>query len=138
MEFGNRGADRSPMSQINITPLVDVMLVLLVIFMITAPMMQQGMEVNLPKAGGKSITANEESVIVTVDRGGRLFINREETGPEEFRQRLLAATSRTGKREVLLKADRDVSYGLVVQTMAQIKQAGIERLGMITEPDQRQ
>jgi biopolymer transport protein TolR len=135
MELGRRqNGDRSTMSQINVTPLVDVMLVLLVIFMVTAPMMQQGMQVNLPKAEARALPAPEESVVVTIERNGRLFINSAEIPAGELRSRLDGIFAGRSKKEIFLKADRDVPYGEVVKTMAEIKAAGIERLGMVTEP----
>ena len=134
MEVGSRNSDRGTMSQINVTPLVDVMLVLLVIFMVTAPMMQQGMQVNLPKAETKAINAKEESVVVTVDRTGKTFLDRTEVPSGQLKNKLASLFASRSKKEVFLKADRDVPYGDVVRTMAEIKAAGIERLGMITEP----
>lgn len=139
MELGSRGNnDRGTMSQINVTPLVDVMLVLLVIFMVTAPMMQQGMQVNLPKAQAKGLEAQEQSVVVSIDRSGRLFINSDQVAFDDLRGKLAALFANKAKKEVFLKADKDVPYGEVVRTMAAIKGAGIERLGMVTEPVQRQ
>jgi biopolymer transport protein TolR len=138
MEIGSRDSgDRGTMSQINVTPLVDVMLVLLVIFMVTAPMMQQGVQVNLPKAETKALPAPQESVVVSVEKSGRVFINSSEIAAGELRTRLADMFSTRSKKEVFLKADRDVPYGDVVKTMAEIKGAGIERLGMVTEPSQR-
>jgi biopolymer transport protein TolR len=122
------------MSQINVTPLVDVMLVLLVIFMVTAPMMQQGVQVNLPKADTKSLKSPEEAVVVSIDRGGKTFIDKAEINPSELKAKLSAMFVNRAKKEVFLKADRDVPYGEVVKTMAEIKAAGVERLGMVTEP----
>ena len=122
------------MAEINVTPLVDVMLVLLVIFMVTAPMMQQGVQVNLPKADTKAMAPAEESVVVSVDKGGKVFIDKEEVLAVELRQRLSTMFASRTKKEVFLKADAGVSYGEVVRTMADIKGAGIERLGMVTEP----
>ncbi len=137
MEIGSRNSDRSTMSQINVTPLVDVMLVLLVIFMVTAPMMQQGVQVNLPKAATKAMAAQEETVVVTLDKSGKLFINKDETTFTELRNKLTSMFANRTKKEVFLKADQDVPYGEVVKTMAEIKAAGIERLGMVTEPSQQ-
>ncbi len=138
MEIGSRdNSDRGTMSQINVTPLVDVMLVLLVIFMVTAPMMQQGVQVNLPKAETKALPSQEETVIVSIEKSGRLFINSSEVSNAELRSKLMTMLANRSKKEVFLKADRDVPYGEVVRTMAEIKGAGVERLGMITEPTQR-
>ncbi len=136
MDIGHRGSDRSAMSQINVTPLVDVMLVLLVIFMITAPMMQQGMQVNLPKTDAKAMATKEEPVIVTIDRNGRTYLNNGEIPRGQMKEKLAAAFTATSKKEVFLKADRDVPYGEVIRAMAEIKSAGVERLGMLTEPAQ--
>lgn len=134
MEIGSRNNDRQVMSQINVTPFVDVMLVLLVIFMITAPMMQQGMQVNLPKTEAKAMEVKDEPVIVTIDKSGRAFIDKGEVPPGQLKAKLVALFAAKSKKEVFLKADRDVPYGEVVRTMAEIKGAGIERLGMLTEP----
>lgn len=137
MELGSRDNNgRSTMSQINVTPLVDVMLVLLVIFMVTAPMMQQGVQVNLPKADTKALAPQEETVIVTLERSGSVFINKAEVPQGELKTRLAGMFASRAKKEVFLKADKDVPYGEVVKTMAEIKGAGIERLGMVTEPAQ--
>jgi len=138
MEIGSRNtADRGAMSQINVTPLVDVMLVLLIIFMVTAPMMQQGVQVNLPKADTKGLSPQEVTVVISIERSGKLFINNSEIPIGELRSRLSGMFATRTKKEVFLKADKDVPYGEVVQAMAEIKGAGIERLGMVTEPAQR-
>ena len=134
MAMGGQNNNRAVMAEINVTPLVDVMLVLLVIFMVTAPMMQQGVQVNLPKADTKAMAPAEESVVVSVDKGGKLFIDKEEVLAVDLRQRLSAMFATRAKKEVFLKADAGVPYGEVVRTMADIKGAGIERLGMVTEP----
>ncbi len=126
--------NRRAMADINVTPLVDVMLVLLVIFMVTAPMMQQGVQVNLPKADTKAITPQEEAVVVTVDRSGKVFLNKDEIPASDLRNRLAGMFANREKKEVFLKADAGVPYGDVVRAMADIKGAGIERLGMVTEP----
>ena len=137
MEIGSRdNGNRGAMSQINVTPLVDVMLVLLIIFMVTAPMMQQGVQVNLPKAQAKALSAQEETVVVSIDKSGKTFINSAEISPGELKSRLSSMFENRTKKEVFLKADRTVPYGEVVKAMAEIKGAGIERLGMVTEPSQ--
>jgi len=137
MEIGSRNTDRGTMSQINVTPLVDVMLVLLVIFMVTAPMMQQGVQVNLPKADTKGLPAPEEAVIVSINKSGEAYINSTAVRSEELRGKLAELFAKRTKKEVFLKADKDVPYGEVVRAMADIKGAGVERLGMITEPSPR-
>jgi biopolymer transport protein TolR len=138
MEFGSRsGGDRAAMSQINVTPLVDVMLVLLIIFMVTAPMMQQGVQVNLPKAETKALSPQETAVVVSLEKTGKVSINSSPIAAGELRTKLAGMFAAKSKKEVFLKADQDVPYGEVVKVMAEIRGAGIERLGMVTEPPQR-
>jgi biopolymer transport protein TolR len=134
MAMGGHNDNRGTMSEINVTPLVDVMLVLLIIFMVTAPMMQQGVQVNLPKADTKAMNPAEETVVVTVDKNNKVFINKEETPAGDLRSKLTDLFATRTKKEVFLKADASVPYGEVVRVMADIKGAGIERLGMVTEP----
>lgn len=134
MAMGGQNNNRAVMAEINVTPLVDVMLVLLVIFMVTAPMMQQGVQVNLPKASTKAMAPAEEAVVVSVDKSGKVFIDKNEVPAEDLRNRLSAMFVTRAKKEVFLKADAGVPYGEVVRTMAEIKGAGVERLGMVTEP----
>ncbi|MFA7405496.1 MAG: protein TolR [Pelobacteraceae bacterium] len=134
MAMGGQNSNRAVMAEINVTPLVDVMLVLLVIFMVTAPMMQQGVQVNLPKADTKAMAPAEESVVVSVDKAGKIFIDKTEVPPGDLRKRLSDIFVTRTKKEVFLKADAGVPYGEVVRAMADIKGAGIERLGMVTEP----
>ncbi len=134
MAMGGQNDNRSLMAEINVTPLVDVMLVLLVIFMVTAPMMQQGVQVNLPKADTKAMTPAEEAVVVSVDKSGKVYINKDEVPIGDLRSNLTTMFATRAKKEVFLKADAGVPYGEVVRAMADIKGAGIERLGMVTEP----
>jgi biopolymer transport protein TolR len=130
---GSRSENRA-MSDINVTPLVDVILVLLIIFMVTAPMMQQGMDVDLPQTTSRPIEGQEERIVITINSKREVFINQEKVDPLLLRRRLERSTAVRLNKEVLLRADRSVPYGFVVQTMAEIKNAGIEKLGMVTEP----
>jgi len=123
--------DRSVLSEINVTPLVDVMLVLLIIFMVTAPLLQQGIDVNLPKAKGKELP-QEERIMIIIRKGGSIFMNDNPTSRDALLNKL-SSISKVNPN-VYLKADKDVPYGLVVEIMGEIKDAGIEKLGMITEP----
>jgi biopolymer transport protein TolR len=134
MAMGGQNQNRAVMAEINVTPLVDVMLVLLVIFMVTAPMMQQGVQVNLPKADTKAMSPVDSPVVVSVNKSGKVFIDKEEIPAEQLRTRLSTMFATRAKKEVFLNADAGVPYGEVVRTMADIKGAGIERLGMVTEP----
>jgi biopolymer transport protein TolR len=119
------------MSEINVVPLVDVMLVLLIIFMVTAPMLQQGIDVDLPQARGKDLPA-EERVAIVIKKGGAIYMNDNPVSMAELTKRLSAISKLNPN--VFLKADRDVPYGLVAEVMGEIRHAGIEKLGMITEP----
>ncbi len=121
-------------SDINVTPLVDVMLVLLIIFMVTAPMMTQGLEVDLPETTAKSIRQKEEPVIVTLDKNGKIMLGKIEVSQAMFRQQLEQHYGTNKDQPIFLKADKNVAYGVVVSLMADIKAAGFEKLGMITEP----
>ncbi len=137
MEVGQRDSGkRSSLSQINVTPFVDVMLVLLIIFMVTAPMLEQGVEVNLPEvADSPGLEASKEPVVVTITQNGEISIGRT---PVENAAKLAPVLQQILKnrkeKEVFLEADRDVPYGKVVQVMAAIKGAGIEKLGMVSQP----
>ncbi len=128
--------DATTISHINVTPLVDVMLVLLVIFMVTAPIIQQGVQVNLPQARGGAIQGQEDPLVVTVSRNGRIYLNDNQVGLGELQQKLRAIRKLQPSKQVFLRADQDVRYGVVMKAVAEIKQAGIERLGMITRPEE--
>jgi biopolymer transport protein TolR len=121
-------------SEINVTPLVDVMLVLLIVFMITAPMMNHGLEVDLPETTAKSLNQKEEPVIVTLDKDGKIMLGKIEVSQAMFRQQLEKAYGKNTDQPIFLQADREVAYGMVVTIMADIKDAGFDKLGMITQP----
>jgi biopolymer transport protein TolR len=124
---------QTTLSEINVTPLVDVMLVLLIIFMVTAPMLQQGFDVNLPQEQeGGTLDPRRERLVITLAKNERMFLNDRRIDFPELEQALRQASTTT--REVFLRADQDIPYGLVVKMMAAIKQAGIERLGIVTVP----
>jgi len=121
-------------AQINVTPLVDVMLVLLVIFMVTAPIIQQGVQVNLPQARTNAIAGTEEPLVVTIAKSGKIYLNDNAMSLLELGQKLRAIKKLQADKQVNLRADQDVRYGAVMRTIAEIKQAGIEKLGMVTRP----
>ena len=122
------------MSEINVTPFVDVMLVLLIIFMVTAPMMIQGLNVDLPEATAKPLDSEKEHLIISINKNQQVYINDFEVTVEFLREKLLKVLQGRTDREVYLKADKNIPYGIVIQVMAEIKGAGVEQLGMITEP----
>jgi biopolymer transport protein TolR len=130
------GGGNGPMSEINITPLVDVMLVLLIIFMITAPMMDdKGVEMDLPKADAKPMDVDESKLVMTIDRDRQVFLG-ETLIPHEKLEDALGNNARLQREgELYLKADRNIPYGFVVQVMAIVKKAGIPKLGMVTDPE---
>lgn len=132
MKSGN--GDGGFMSEINVTPLVDVMLVLLIIFMVTAPMMVQGLDVALPQVTAQPLDTREEQLMVTVRKDSQIFINDFEVSLEELEGKLAKIIQGRASSELYLKADREVPYGLVAQVMGRIKDAGVDKLGMVTEP----
>jgi biopolymer transport protein TolR len=127
-------ADSRPMAEINVTPLVDVMLVLLIIFMVTAPMMQTGIDVNLPRVKAKSVDVTEEKLVLTINGGKEIFLNKTRMSLTDLGTKLEHIFASRIEREVYLRADRSVPYGFVVEVMAEVRKAGVDKLGMITEP----
>ena len=128
------GNSKEFMSEINVTPFVDVMLVLLIIFMVTAPMMIQGLNVDLPEATAKPLDSEKEHLVITIDKNQLVYINDFKVAVDFLGEKLNKMLQGRSDREVYLKADKNIPYGIVVQVMAEIKNAGIEQLGMITEP----
>ena len=122
------------MSEINVTPFVDVMLVLLIIFMVTAPMMIQGVNVSLPEAAAKPLPSDEDNLLVIIDESGQLYINDVKVTVGDLRIKLQKIIAGRTDREVYLKADKNITYGAVVKVMSEIKAAGINKLGMVTLP----
>jgi biopolymer transport protein TolR len=132
-ESGQRGQFAS---QINVTPLVDVMLVLLVIFMVTAPMIQQGVEVSVPRVKASALPGKEEQFVVSITRNQEVYLNDARLGLDQLTEKLQAIATVRPDREVFVRADEEVPYGAVIKTMAAIKAAGIENVGMVTEMPQ--
>jgi len=132
MAFEEQGG--GTIANINVTPLVDVMLVLLVIFMVTAPILQQGVAINLPKVRAAALTGEEEQLVVAIDRSGKVYLNDTPTTVTELGPKLEAILKIRPDRQVFLRADQAVRYGEVMRIVATVKGAGVERLGMVTEP----
>jgi biopolymer transport protein TolR len=126
-------ADRL-MSDINVTPFVDVMLVLLVIFMVTAPMMMQGVDVALPEATAKPLVSQKDNLVITIDKEQHIHINDFAVESDFLREKLSKILENQSDREVYFRADQSVPYGVVAKVMADIKAAGVEKLGMVTVP----
>ncbi|MHA7837375.1 MAG: biopolymer transporter ExbD [bacterium] len=129
------GGRRRGLSEINVTPFVDVMLVLLVIFMVTAPLMLQGMDVSLPETTTQPIRMPNAPLVLTVTREGRYSLARQEIPAEELQTKLEAVFDARGSKEVFLRADEAAPYGVVVQAMAAARRAGATRLGIVTEEE---
>jgi biopolymer transport protein TolR len=128
------GNTNSLMSDINVTPFVDVMLVLLIIFMVTAPMMVQGIDVSLPEATSEPLVSEKEPLIITINKNSQIFINDYEVTLGFLQDKLAKVLESRSDREVYFRADKEIAYGMVVQVMSEIKGAGVEKLGMVTIP----
>ena len=129
------GSVGRPLSEINVTPFVDVMLVLLVIFMVTAPLMQAGVEVDLPKVQTQPMRMRDEPLILTVKKDGKVFVGRTEVPAAELAGKLAAIFEGRDTKELFLRADRAAPYGEVARAMAAAREAGATKLGMVTEPE---
>ncbi len=135
--IGNSKGKRQLVADINVTPLVDVMLVLLIIFMVTAPMMTQGLEVDLPEATTKALPQQEEPLVVTISKEGDVYLKKEKVSSTVLQQQLRAMPPEVKKEGIYLRADKNVPYGVVTLTMADIQAAGFDKLGMITVPAEK-
>ena len=137
MAGGTLGRAHRPMADINVTPLVDVMLVLLIIFMVTAPMMQQGIDVDLPNTTTQNIRVDEPPLVITVKRDGSMHLAESQQAfeVEELKEKLAAILEGAPGQEVFLRADEKVPYGIVAKALAAAREAGVEKLGMVTEPE---
>lgn len=130
----NKGGGRATLSEINVTPMVDVMLVLLIIFMVTTPLIQQGVKVNLPETKAAPVDGTDKKLVVSIDANKRVFIGEAEITLAEFEQKLKANAKAQADKEMYLHADRDLPYGVVVDVMAAAQRAGVTNVGMITDP----
>ena len=126
---------RRPLAEINVTPFVDVMLVLLVIFMVTAPLLYQGVDVNLPETTTQPLRVRDEPLVLSVQKSGVVFVGRKEVAVADLKTKLEAVFEARDSRDVFLEADREVAYGLVVKVMAAAREAGATRMGIVTEAE---
>lgn len=125
-----------PMAEINVTNLVDVVLVLLIVFMISAPMMQAGVEIDLPKAS-ESPRDVSAGIIISIDKKQQIYIDRYKISMDQFESRLKTIREVKKFRPIFIRADKSVPYGVVIELMAKIKKMGIENVGLVTEPERR-
>ena len=132
---GSGGSHHRPLSEINVTPFVDVMLVLLVIFMVTAPLMQHGIDVDLPETTTQPIRLADEPLVLGVRKDGATFVGRSEVPMAELEEKLRAIFRARADESLFLRADRDAPYGRVVQAMGAARRAGAKQLGIVTEPE---
>jgi biopolymer transport protein TolR len=124
-----------PMSEINVTPFVDVMLVLLIIFMVTAPMMQQGIDVDLPETTTQPLRMRDEPLILTVKRDGKTFLAQQEIAPDALEAKIRAILEASDREELYLRADKEAPYGFVAKAMGAARRAGAKTLGIVTDPE---
>jgi biopolymer transport protein TolR len=135
MQLNGNGGRGQMVSEINVTPFVDVMLVLLIIFMVTAPMMTQGIDVKLPESAAPAIPSEEERLMVTINKDQKIFINEYQVDLNVLGPKLSAMYQNQQQHKgVFLRADEKLPYGFVVEVMGTIRQAGIDQIGMVTEP----
>ncbi len=133
MAFGSSGGGR-PMADINVTPLVDVMLVLMIIFMVTAPLIQRGVDVDLPPANAQPMPADDDVSVLSITKDQKVYLGEAEIPFEELETKIRLNQKLQNDKELYLHADRNLPYGVVVDVMATLKNAGIENLGMVTDP----
>ena len=135
MGSGRGAPGRVTMSEINVTPMVDVMLVLLIMFMVTAPLIQQGVKVNLPKTKASAVEATEKKLVLSIDADKHVFIGDVEVPLADLEEKLKTNAKAQADKELYLHADLALPYGTVVQVMAAAQRAGISNVGMITDPE---
>jgi biopolymer transport protein TolR len=128
------GSGKGPLSEINVTPLVDVMLVLLIIFMVSAPMMTTGIDVDLPKTHAAQMDVEEQKLLLTITKEQKVYLGETEVPYDRLEQALTTNTRLQRERELYLQADENVPYGFVARVMALVRKGGIEKLGLVTDP----
>lgn len=136
MGMGNGGGkkSRATLSEINITPLVDVMLVLLIMFMVTTPLMQQGIEVDLPKTSSSGVELNDEPFVLVINADQRMTVAKQRIAMQDLRNKVKAIFEHRKNKQVYIQADRKVDYGFVAEAMAEVRAAGVFNIGLITMP----
>ncbi|MES2769363.1 MAG: protein TolR [Bdellovibrionota bacterium] len=131
---GGEKKSRVALSEINVTPLVDVMLVLLIIFMVTAPMMQQGFEVDLPEASAAGVSVSEDPLLLVIQKNRKIYLGSAQIPMDNLSQKISAIMETRKNKQVNIQADKTVDYGVVAEAMGELKFAGINSIGLITLP----
>jgi biopolymer transport protein TolR len=134
---GARGKRRHPMAEINVTPFVDVMLVLLIVFMVTAPLLTVGVPVDLPQTRAKSLGEDREPLAVSVDKSGQIFLQNTPIAEEELVPKLQAISNNGYNQRIFVRADKTVEYGKVAEVMGLLNAAGFTRIGLVNESERR-
>ena len=130
-----RGRRSAPMSEINVTPMVDVMLVLLIIFMVTAPMLTAGIPVDLPQAKGEQLQANKDPLTVSIDAKGDVYIAEAKVALDELAPKLKAISKNGADQQIIIKGDKGLAYGIILKVMGRIRDAGFHKVSFLTESE---
>jgi biopolymer transport protein TolR len=134
MQTQSSRQQRSVMSEINVTPFVDVMLVLLIIFMVTAPLMQQGIEIELPETAASGVEAKEDPFVLAINKNEKILVGKTTVEIDKLREKLRAIFKTRKNKQIYIQADKSVTYGIVAETMAEVRAAGIFNIGLVTIP----
>jgi len=135
--FKSSSDDSQPLSEINITPFVDVMLVLLIIFMVAAPLLESGISVQLPKAATKSLPMETDPVVLTITKDKKLFLGKAEISKESLEAKLKDSFKKRDQKEIFIRADKELPYGVVASTMALVKNSGVNKIGLMTDVESK-
>ena len=133
----DRGKRRAPMAEINVTPFVDVMLVLLIVFMVTAPLLTAGVPIDLPQTRARLLGQDREPLAVSIDNGGKVFLQNTEIAVDELVPKLMAISENGYNQRIFVRGDRTVDYGRVMEVMGLLNSAGFTRIGLVTESQRR-
>ncbi len=137
VQLNSRSSRRRLNSEINITPFVDVMLVLLIIFMVTAPMLISGIEVDLPKTKASPLSGSDEPIVISVDKTGSFFLQENKLSPYELEKKLVAVLAEKPQTRIFIKGDRNINYGKVIELFAIVKNIGFSNVALVTEVNQK-
>jgi biopolymer transport protein TolR len=132
---GGRGGGRTSLAEINVTPLVDVMLVLLIVFMVSAPLMQQGVEVNLPKADAGALSQTDEPLVISIQKDQTIVFSDKNYSIRSLGVKLASLAASKPNSQILVQADQAVNYGVVAKVMAELKKVKFTRVGLVTDPE---